>query len=276
MLYESISNSLNRNMNRMLNEKKQQISPEDERDNELLRSALDKLSLGDDLTEEEMDAIERNGFQVSNDTLRPAYGYVDSRTVYNPYHQPGYSNANRRVTPRRTFITNDEIPANVNLADLGRKRKERMEVFGGELNSELFKPSFSRNAKKAYNDYDGSRNQNIRNIENILRNNENNILHTNYRRMSSLLGKRDDAKEEVEKAYERETTERETLLQRIAQLKAELKNLESRREDRIKDSTDKIDRINDLVRKELDRKKEKINAKRNKSESLRRRAGRHI
>lgn len=260
----------------MLNEKKQQTSPEDERDNELLRLVLDKLSLGDDLTEEEMDAVERNGFQVSNDTLRPAYGYVDNRTVYNPYHQPGYSNANRRVTPRRAFITNDEIPANVNLADLGRKRKKRMEIFGGELNSELFKPSFSRNAKKAYNDYDGSRNQNIRNIENILRNNNNNILHGNYRKMSSLLGMRDDAKKDVEKAYEKEAVERENLLQRIAGLKAELKNLESRRESRIKDSTDKIDRINDLVRKELDRKKEKINAKRGKSESLRRREGRHI
>lgn len=155
-LYESMNSGLDNliksTMNEeVLTEKKQKISPEDARDNELIRSAMKKRHNRENaaLTKEEKDALERNGWSVSGRDFSTANGRVyvpkestKPRIYNNSVSDSGsYASGKTRATlePRFTDYRakkkggseygwrTRKIEPNVNFADMGRKQKERAE-----------------------------------------------------------------------------------------------------------------------------------------------------
>ena len=155
-LYESMNSGLDNliksTMNEgVLTEKKQKISPEDARDNELIRSAMLKRHNRENaaLTKEEKDALERNGWSVSGRDFSTANGrvyvpkeYSKPRIYNNSVSDSGsYASGKTRAALTSKYVDykakkkggsgyewrTREIEPNVNFANMGRKQKERAE-----------------------------------------------------------------------------------------------------------------------------------------------------
>lgn len=224
----------------LLLEKRYIPTPEDERDDELLRSIISKLDIGeeDTITDEERDAAERNGYEIDdyNYRLIPKYGWITRREVYNPVHSTN-SDSTRvvdkvvRMRDKEGNTIRDEegnpkrttIPANVNLADLGRKRQERINKFPDYIDSF----DTRRNRKKKYKTYGGDISYDSINFENRVRKSQNKSLSNehNIAKNNSDLKRREYR--DIERAYNRGDERREEILKRIASLKKELMDLDN-------------------------------------------------
>ena len=263
----------------LLLEKRYIPTPEDKKDDELLRSLIKKIWMGesDDITDEERDAADRNGYSINNyySRLEPKYGSVSAVEVTNPYHSVG-NTGNRRVLDKyiRTNKLDSEgnrvkekFPANVNLADLGRKRKEREGKlsFGEEGKPEHYRderrlahlPSYYENNKTI---------DNPDNFENVVRRNYNHSLKKDYDALERKVETKNSVLQEIPKVYDRGEEQRSNLIQRIKELKARLNNLDSQIEASVEDKRNYVKShqkdINDILdnkRKEIQKKREERN-----------------
>lgn len=265
----------------LLLEKRYIPTPEDEKDDELLRSLIKKIWTGedDDITDEERDAADRNGYSINNyySRLEPKYGSVSAVEVTNPYHSVG-NTGNRRVLDKyiRTNKLDSEgnrikekIPANVNLADLGRKRKER----DGKLSfGEEGKPEYYRDERRLVHipTYDGNDNtvtsDNTDNFEKVVRRKYNHSLKQDYDALNSKVETKNSVLQEIPKVYDRGEEQRSHLIQRIRELKARLNNLDAEIESSVeekrnyvKSHQNDINSILDNKRKEIQKKREERN-----------------
>lgn len=266
MLCEQMYSGLDSLVEKLLNEKRQEISDEDKRDNDLLASLIKKLKLGysEDITDEERDAAERNGYDIGSEYLYTYHGTVDANGIINNRHHT--SNPRSRTIYRKEYLRDEDgnykydengkkmykdIPPNVNLADLGRKRKERADKYrylGGS-------PEVYRGHKK---------NRHWGNLEKDLRNLENARARDDYENLDGILEYRNDALRGIDRAYENEDSERESILQRIAELKSRLSALETERDDSVKRYQDKCKRANKEMDGFFTRKRKEIEDKRQK------------
>lgn len=256
-LYESIENSLSKLVNNvsesLLNEKKQEMSPEDEHDNKLLKSVLRKVYSGhtDLITPEERSAMTRNGLDTDYWGLSSATGSIDVRSVDN-----GLSGS-------RSFESKDEIDR-INIADMGRKAKQRHDYHAMMNDWAAYRPN--RGSKKTYiDDYDRIKSSSF-NLLNLERQALNRKLQQNVDNLKKNLQYRKDKQKAINREYEQEDKYREVIINEIKKLKKELANLEdetSKRVDVQKDYYDKnekdIRRLLDDKRKELEDKKKKRN-----------------
>ena len=323
-LYESIDGGLDRIIKKLstnsLLEKKQEISPEDERDNELIRSAMTKRKnrFNAKLTPEEKDALKRNNIKDDKRTFITPNGYVDVDSYYN---QPrivnastgtknGYSDSKARVFPEDKY---ERINKNggygdsnyrkihkdpeVNLADMGRKQKERVNnriknietsYHYGDWNTpqyvkdnrDFFQPE--RGAKKSYRGRDTSRYDAYRrrNVERPFANLDNNgnfgnrldaeryevnkNLQKNYKSMQDLIAQRNGLKKNREEVYGHTDSDRQVYLKEIERYKQLLRDLDSREESNLAEYDAKINDVTSEMRQLIDGRKK------NKSESFRR------
>lgn len=323
-LYESIDGGLDRIIKRLtessLLEKKQEISPEDERDNELIRSAMTKRKnrFNAKLTSEEKDALNRNNIKDDKRTFITPNGYVEVDSYYN---QPrmvnassgtknGYSDNKARVFPEDRYERINKNggysdsnyrkihkDAEVNLADMGRKQKERVNNrikdraisyrYGDwdtpqyvKDNRDFFQPE--RGAKKSYRGrdrvkYDTYRRQNVEipyanlksdgNFKNRLdaeRYEVNKNLQKNYKAMQDLVSQRNGLKNNREEVYGHTDSDRQVYLKEIERYKQLLRDLDSREESNLAEYDAKINDVTSEMRQLIDRRKK------NKSESFRR------
>lgn len=331
-LYESLSRGLDNIIKTavtesVLNEKKQEISPEDERDNELIRSAMTKRKnrFNAKLTPEEKDALNRNNIKDDKRTFITPNGYVEVDSYYN---QPrivnassgtknGYSDSKARVFPEDKY---ERINKNggygdsnyrkvhkdpeVNLADMGRKQKERVnnriknrvkDVYYGDWdtpryvkdNRDFFQPE--RGAKKSYRgrdtvEYDNYRGRHVEkpfanlsskgNFKNRLdaeRYEQNKMLQQNYNRIKAGVDERNRLKKNRNEIYNNTDADREVYLKEIERYKNLLKDLDNREAEQVRNATAEIDNQTAEIRQKLDDIKASKRAKNSKSESLRRR-----
>lgn len=323
-LYESIDGGLDRIIKKLstnsLLEKKQEISPEDERDNELIRSAMTKRKnrFNAKLTPEEKDALKRNNIKDDKRTFITPNGYVEVDSYYN---QPrmvnassgtknGYSDDKARVFPEDRYERINKNggygdsnyrkihkDAEVNLADMGRKQKERVNnriknrttsYHYGDWNTpqyvkdnrDFFQPE--RGAKKSYFGVDkkyrplGSRTSEVRpvahlstdgNFRNRLdaeRYEVNKNLQKNYTNMQNLIAQRNGLKNNREEVYGRTDSDRQVYLKEIERYKQLLRDLDSREESNLAEYDTKINDVTSEMRRLIDGRKK------NKSESFRR------
>ena len=149
LMCEQMYSGLENLVNRVLNEK-QEISPEDQRDNELIRSAMRKRQNRSNakLSKDELDALKRNGWDVREKRFNTANGHVyvggwGEPTLYNS-GRSDYRDSNKRramLTTRSVRKRNpvnkenrwddanyERIEPNVNFADMGRKQADRKPV----------------------------------------------------------------------------------------------------------------------------------------------------
>ena len=260
----------------MLLEKKQEISPEDERDNELLRSLLYKLRNANysNITEEEEQAAKRNGFKINKgwDRLDSVYGYVDADYggVSSPFSSP-------------TGMENGKLSKKVNIADVGRKRIERAkrysdtdfdsfkvgDVYGTHDSmaiDDLYdsKPENNRGARKRYKRYDRDMADNSANIEIYDRYLKNQALKRNYEKLKSLSKKRKSLNNDIEYLYNFEEEERKDIIRRINDLKQQLSTLSDRTEDSVNGKIELIKKGNKTIQDFLDNRRKQIADKKKK------------
>lgn len=260
----------------MLLEKKQEISPEDEKDNKLLRSLLYKLSNSNysDITDEEEQAAKRNGFKInkSYDRLDSVYGYVDADYygVSSPFNSP-------------TGMKNGKLSKDVNIADVGRKRIERAkrysdtdfdsfkvgDVYGSNDSVELndlykSKPEDFRGARKKRIRFDGITQENSSNIENYDRELKNLSLQRNYRKLKHLSKKRNDLNNDIGYLYDNEEEERKDIIRRINDLKYRLSRLSDDTDAQVTQKRELIKQGNKTIKDFLDNRRKQIADKKKK------------
>lgn len=319
-LYESIDGGLDRIIKRLtessLLEKKQEISPEDEHDNELIRSAMQKRRgrFNAKLTPEEKDALERNNIKDDKRTFITPNGYID---VDSYYRQPRIVNASsgtkgwyddkrtrvfpedryERINPNGSryddsnYRTVHEEP-NVNLADMGRKQKERVgnriknrvkEVYYGDWNTpqyvkdnrDVFQPE--RGAKKSYRgrdavEYDSYRGRNVEkpyanltdrgNFKNRLdaeRYEQNQRLQNNLNALKYKMERRTRLKNDRKDVYGNTDNDRQVYLKEIERYKQLLRDLDAREERQLAGYDDEINAETSEIRDFLDRLKNNKN-----------------
>lgn len=319
-LYESIDGGLSRLVKRLtessLLEKKQEISPEDEHDNELIRSAMKKRMgrFNAKLTPEEKDALKRNNIKDDKRAFITPNGYVEVDSYYN---QPRivnassgtknwYGDSKARVFPEDKYERIDKNaskwdPSNlrkvhkepeVNIADMGRKQKERVnnriknrskEHHYGDWdtpqyikdNRDIFQPE--RGAKKSYHGtdtvgYDSYRgrtvempvanlkgNGNFKNRLDAERYEQNKRLQNNLNDLKSRMSRRTDLKKRREEVYGNTDNDRQVYLKEIERYKQLLRDLDAREEGQLAEYDNEINAETTEIRDFLDRIKNKKN-----------------
>lgn len=266
----------------LLLEKKYIPTPEDERDDALIRSALKKMYLDnqDEVTQEEKDAIERCGYELRLDRgiIYPEYGSVDAREVYNPIH-------NRDNTDQRTTRVIDRLknvrdkdghiiydengkekkeiyPANVNLADLGRKRKER----AGKFKDYDDQPEYRRYRKKKYTDSWDEIRYDSYNFENQLRDAQDYLMRKDHRDAKRALYNKKSILSDINSAYNYSDERRREIRSRIEYLKRELAGLDDNTETKVKSLLSGAKEQEKIYRDIIDAKKKNIEEKRKRRE----------
>lgn len=273
----------------LLLEKRQPISPEDERDNELIRSALEKRQKRSNakLSKEEKDALERNGYKVDGQSFYSANGYMSTSWSHQP-NMNTYSASNEKRTPRvfkdritkrverenpdpsqpwyRWDYVTTEYEPNVNLADRGRKQQERAKNRIANKKISSYRPSeyekyFSpeKGAKKAklgHNaDWNINNRGNFRNRLDAERYEQNKNLQKNYDDMKKKLSDRKQLEVDREDVFSDTDLTRASYLKEIQRYKKLLQELDDREQERLRFADERIKNKNDEIRAFLDSKK---------------------
>lgn len=311
-LYESLSRSLDNLIKTavtesVLNEKKQEISDEDKRDNELIRSAIRKRNnrTNAKLTKEEKDALERNGYEVSDKLFRTANGYIDADRMYRLKPQNRYAQHNQNSDNTRIF--DDEkydyktgkfikYPANVNLADMGRKQKERAKnsdygkyvVKHGSgdwsyaYEDDNLIGGTNRGAKKNKEKKYYRREPEFTNTKDYPdgQNPGNRLVRERQAAQNSIKGRDAITKYKADKErlsamrketdYDKYEKERQKYINEIERLKKLLSGIDARIEDDENRVSSDIKRVKDRMKDTLEQRRAEFNARKTKSESLNR------
>lgn len=285
-LYESINSGLDFLLERILDEKKQEISPEDEHDNELIRSAFKKRGkrANAKLSKEEQDALERNGWSVNGKDFNTANGFVEADdddyvrtrnyTKYgdsiDPYKVFGKYKHVKRQTGEQpwqyTYERELETPPKVNLADMGRKQKERAKNITGDYES--------RGAKK---------NQKLWWSTDIVPN-PHNRLTAERDQVNSLLSRSkykkaiDSAKmqntyissreQDIQRLYDDSDDKRQYYLDEIKKYKELLANLDSNVEAQADEKRRSLNTIRSNKSELMNKMRDEFKNRRNKNESF--------
>lgn len=268
LMCEQMYSGLENLVNRVLNEK-QEISPEDQRDNELIRSAMKKRQNRSNakLSKDELDALERNGWKVSEKRFNTKNGHV----YVGSYGEPTLYNSGRSdlrdITTRRAMLTKrtvrkrvpvnkenrwddanfERIEPNVNFADMGRKQRDRNPV--GRVGR------YSKKKDGYYNYEYADRKENIYPAST-----------KKYRDAIDYIKSRKDhidyIKRNINRAYTDVDKDRERYLQQIAYYKDLLKNLDSGVEKKVsslendsKETREYIDNKMNVMRDEFKNRK---------------------
>jgi hypothetical protein len=266
----------------LLLEKKYIPTPEDERDDALIRSALKKMYLDnqDEVTQEEKDAIERCGYELRLDSgvIYPEYGRVDARGVFNPIHNRDNTDQNTtrvidkliNVRDKDLHLVYDEngkakkeiYPANVNLADLGRKRKERANKFSDYDDQ----PEYKRYRKKKYTNSWGEARYDSYNFENQLRDAQEYLMRKDHRDAKRALYNKKDILSDIDSAYNYNDERRRAIRSRIEELKRELAGLDNYTDAKVKNLLLGAKEQEKTYRDIIDAKKKNIEEKRKRRE----------
>lgn len=274
MMCEQMYRGLDNLVERLLNEKRQQISPEDEEDNKVLRSILRKMNSNnyDGITKKEKEVAERCGFVIDDDygVLRAKYGNIDpyNGELTNPYHDTGSFNRKYVIMDNRknkNYLGQGN--KNINIADVGRKRRERAKLFSkdGEY-LDYLKPGYTRNEKKkvpstlttVVSVSNGS------NYDNDERRLQNYRMQKDYNDMLSYIKSRKNRRRDAESNSVYWENRRESIKSEIERLKRMLKdaNIAENDDERVilSDIEKRTSEINDM----LSNKRQKIQDKRDK------------
>lgn len=310
-LYESLNKGLDNLIKitvteSVLNEKKQKISPEDERDNELIRSAIRKRNnrANAKLTKEEKDALERNGYEVSDKVFKTANGYINADSMYRI--KPDIKTAqasnskNTRIFDDRDYDYKTgrfiEKPANVNLADMGRKQRERAKngnygkyltrggwgdySFTYETDNELGKSL--RGAKKNKTQMYYGRETEFTNTKDYPsgQNPDNRLVQERQAAQKLIKGRDAITKYRADKEklsamrkstdYDRYEQERQKYIKEIERLKKLLSGIDARIEDDENRVSSDIKRVKDSMKDTLEKRRAEFNARHQKSEAMKR------
>lgn len=274
MMCEQMYRGLDNLVERLLNEKRQQISPEDEEDNKVLRSILRKMNSNnyDGITKKEKEVAERCGFIIDDDygMLRAAYGNIDpyDGELTNPYHDTGSFNRKYVIMDNRknkNYLGQGN--KNINIADVGRKRRERAKLFGkdGEYLDDL-KPEYTRNEKKKIPSFSstGVSVSNGSNYDNDERRLQNYRMQKDYNDMLSYIKSRKNRRRDAESNSVYWENRRESIKSEIARLKRMLKDVDDSEDSDerviLSDIEKRTSEINDM----LSNKRQKIQDKRDK------------
>jgi hypothetical protein len=310
-LYESLNSGLDNLIKTtvtesVLNEKKQKISPEDERDNELIRSAIRKRNnrANAKLSKEEKDALERNGYEVSDKVFRTANGYINADSMYRIKPEiktaQASSNNNTRIFDDRDYDykTGRYIvkPANVNLADMGRKQRERAEngnygkylTRGGwgdysytyETDNTLGRAGRGEKKNKTQMYY--RREPEFTNTKDYPsgQNPGNRLVQERQAAQKLIKGKDAITKYKADKEklsamrkttdYDRYEQERQKYIKEIERLKKLLSGIDARIEDDENRVSSDIKRVKDSMKDTLEKRRAEFNARHQKSEAMKR------
>ena len=311
-LYESLNRGLDNLIKitvteSVLNEKKQKISPEDERDNELIRSAIRKRNnrANAKLSKEEKDALERNGYEVSDKVFKTANGYIDADRIYkikpeNISAQYNSNSDNTRIFDDRDYDYKNrryiEKPANVNLADMGRKQRERAKngdygkyvTRGGwgdysytyETDNTLGKTK--RGAKKNKTQMYYGREPEFTNTKDFPsgQNPANRLVQERQAAQKLIKGRDAITKYKADKEklsamrketdYDRFEQERQKYIKEIERLKKLLSGIDARIEDDENRVSSDIKRVKDSMKDTLEKRRAEFNARHQKSEAMKR------
>ena len=284
---------------RTLNEKKQEISPEDQRDNELIRSAMKKRVSGranTKLTKDEQDALERNGWTVDGRKFKTANAnfefkapsrngyYSDSDRLVYLDDKRNYSRDDAPVGPLyknyRDVSTDNYVP--VNLADMGRKHIERAKnnpyknVYGYDLSGVKEKrgAKLQKGAKLDKNDNWNNRPL-IRNRLFAEREYGNPTQIGGYKDFYRDVASKDswinDATKNIDREYDYSERDRKEYLRQIEYYKKKLSELDGRVDRDVQRQKERIDRYKKDKEDIMAKARAKFSQRNNKNESLRRR-----
>ena len=274
MMCEQMYRGLDNLVERLLNEKRQQISPEDAEDNKVLRSILRKMRDNnfDRITRKEKEVAERCGFVIDDNynVLRTTYGYIDpyDGEITNPFH---YTGSDQYIITDNRRKNSGSSNKNINIADIGRKRRERAKLFG-EVNSEDgeylddIKPDYTRNEKKKVPSFiiAGGVVSNRSNYDNDERRLQNKRIQKDYIDMTYAVKGRKNRRKEAESNSVYWDNRRESIMSEIARLKRMLKDIDNEEDSKEKmilsDIEERTSEINDM----LSNKRQKIQDKRDK------------
>ena len=263
-LFESINNSLNNTVKNLSEEyltekkKKQEISPEDQRDNEIIRDLIRRSPSEEEMTPEELDVLDRNGIRQSS----------YSRGFYTDLGSFDDEELNHDYVGGSKYI-NDKLDK-VNFADMGRKQRERFDNHIYYNGSMLYGSAVRRGRKKSpANDNVGAHGPNELDIERQAINNRLGMSRRNLVHNKALIA-RNIAD------IEREETEanilRSTYLDVINSYKKKLKELDgesAEKVDSLANSTERLRKENDrLLQAKRDRIKEIRDRRNSKNESF--------
>ena len=262
-LFESINNSLNNTVKNLSEEyltekkQKQEISPEDQRDNEIIRDLIRRNKRKEEMTPEELDVLNRNGISPSsyNDGFYTELGFFDDGELSH-----SYVNGSKYI---------DDIDK-VNFADMGRKQKERADNHIYYNGSMLYNNAVRRGRKKSpASNRAGDHGPNELDIERRAINNRLDMSRNNIEYNRRLIARNIEDIEHEEKETDRI---RNSYLDMIKAYKEKLKELEgesTKRVDKLINKTERLRKENDsILQAKRDRIKEIRDRRNSKNESV--------
>lgn len=290
MMCEQMFSSLDRLVEDVLNEKKQEISPEDERDNELIRSAMRTRANGRSnakLSNEEKDALERNGWRVNGKRFETDNGHIlFDDSVRRPDEVVNH-NKDSNFSPvsyaKKVFYGPNSYDYNyewetskVNLADMGRKHKTRKNSYRSAYPFAIKQEERGQkhNKGRVEDEYDArfiTGNQLDAEREYVNRKIKENPYAEARRDVEFNKSRIKRYQKRIDYTYESSDTDREQYIKQINYYKNLLANLDSKTEDRVSEYRGYINAEkakNDAL---LDKTRLKFSQRNNKNESLRRR-----
>lgn len=252
-LYDSINESLSKKINSLNEEllvekrnKKVEVSPEDEKDNAIIRQALDDLNHGKRLSDEEKNVLDKYNIGHGQFSLFFDNGDVDAFTVQHDFVD--------RQNELRDFNK-------VNFVDMARKQKERQGYYETthEVTGDIVKRGSKKNSKQR-----GSRKRNTLDIERAAINKN---LQKDYKQLRDVAYSRRRRKSDLNDAYEWAETYRQNLINRIKELKQELQGIDGQLDEKTRNINGAIDKYSNEMRDFLNNKRDRIKST-NKNESL--------
>lgn len=290
MMCEQMFSSLDRLVEDVLNEKKQEISPEDERDNELIRSAMRTRANGRSnarLSNEEKDALERNGWRVNGKRFETDNGHILFDDSANIPDEVVNQNKDVNFSPvsykKKVFYGPNSYAYNykwetskVNLADMGRKHKTRKDSYRSAYPFAIRQEERGQkhNKSKVEDEYDAryiTGNHLDAEREYVSRKIKENPYAEAKRDVEFNKSRIKRYQKRIDDTYESSDTDREQYIKQINYYKNLLANLDSKTEERVSDYRRYINdekAENDTL---LDKTRLKFSQRNNKNESLRRR-----